>query len=345
MRRPIEESIYDPTLTRDEKLEILYRHYSVIGKTDGEPDNLLHAVMSEGLTDIEAAKYWTGAGGSRKWARYHAAAAVRSDPNAVEALALWAQLIPVDRVNDREAAYLAVLERAPTHRGSLAYLASVTTMDRPYESMEYAQRLLDVHPDALFGYESMGLAYERVGDPDTAASYYEKGIEATGSGFLLQVLDRLQNGESWIQPIDTVQPTVPSDDLPNSPTPSSPPAATSPPDEPPSRGPVPKPPAPAPAPTPPPETPEPVERYQNALNDYRAMADEYESITGQTYRGVANFCDYLRQSSNPMACRYVELAQQHLDAGRAEEAASVLQSAARHFPDDPLIQERMKRRR
>lgn len=98
----------------------------------------------------------------------------------------------------------------------------------------------------------------------------------------------------------------------------------------------------APPPPGPPETPKPVERYQNALNDYRAMADEFESITGQTYRGGEDVGEYSGQSSNSMAWRYMELAQQYLDAGHPEKAASVLRSAESQFPDDPLIRERMK---
>ena len=36
MQRPIEESVYDPTLTKDEKLDLLLRHYHSQGKYDGE---------------------------------------------------------------------------------------------------------------------------------------------------------------------------------------------------------------------------------------------------------------------------------------------------------------------
>ena len=46
-----------------------------------------------------------------------------------------------------------------------------------------------------------------------------------------------------------------------------------------------------------------------------------------------------------MVWRYMELGQQYLDAGHPEEAASVFEKAAQQFPDDPLIQERMKQRR
>ena len=46
-----------------------------------------------------------------------------------------------------------------------------------------------------------------------------------------------------------------------------------------------------------------------------------------------------------MVWRYMELGQQYLDAGHPEEAAAAFESAARQFPDDPLIQERMKERR
>ena len=309
------------------------------GKRITEPDDLLHAVMSEGLTDSEAAKYWAGVGSSNRWALHHAEAALRSDPDSVEALALWARELPRERKNERQAAYLAALERDPTHGGSLAYLASATMMDRPYESMEYAQRLLDVHPDTLLGYESMGLAYERVGDPDTAASYYEAGIEATESGFLRQALDRLKSGHSWIHPIGPAQTTTPPDDLPDAPAPSTPPATIGPPEEPPSRSPV------AEEPAPQWETPKPVERYLNALDHYRAMTVRFGSVTGQPYRGTKDFGDYAQKSSNWIACRYMELAQQYLDAGHPEEAASVFEKASRQFPDDPLIQRRMEQRR
>ena len=48
-------------------------------------------------------------------------------------------------------------------------------------------------------------------------------------------------------------------------------------------------------------------RYQNALNEYRVMADRFESVTGKPYRGVQDFGDYPNESSNWMAWRYMEL--------------------------------------
>ena len=327
MSRPIEESIYDPTLTKDQKHDLLLRHYSLPGNHVFEPDHLMDAVMSEGMTELEAAKYWAVEGGSHKWAIHHAEAALRSDPGSVEALALWAQELPLDRGVERQAAFMAVLERDPTHYAALISLANTTAMEQPYESIEYAKRLIDVHPDSGHAYKAMGQAYERLGDPDTAASYYEAGIEVAPQYQAVRVaLDFLNSGYSTIQPIEAAQGADDPVDLPDPPT--SAPVQPSP------RAPAPQ------APVPPRETPEPVERYQNALNEYRVMAGRFENVTGRQYQGVQDFGDYPEESSNWMAWRYMELGQQYLDAGHPEEAANVFRSATRQFPDDALIRQR-----
>ncbi len=345
MGRPIEESIYDPALTQAEKLDLLLRHYSIPGNHVTEPDALMDAVMTEGMTPLEAAEYWAGQGGSRKWALHHAEAALRDDPKSVDALALWARKLPLDRARDRHAAFLAVLELDPTHGDALANLASGTTMDQPFESMEYAQRLLDVYPESGFGYSLMGRAYERLGDPETAASYYDAGLEV-GPGFiaLRWARDFLRNGQSPIQPVEPAVPAPEPKRRPDAASPSD--APTSPPvegpgpsAEPRSPGGIPGPPAPTP------ETPEPVQRYRNAVDDYRSLADEFENITGKKYGGLQNLDGYAKQSTNWMAWRYMELAQQYLEAGKPGKAAEVFEKAERQFPDDPLIQERMERRR
>ncbi|MAF12476.1 hypothetical protein CMK11_18675 [Candidatus Poribacteria bacterium] len=344
MARPIEESIYDPTLTREDKVHLLHRHYGKPGNHVAEPDVLMDAVMTEGMTHLEAADYWAHDGGSREWALYHAEAALRSDPRSIEALTLWALWLPRGRRNEREAAFLAVLEQDPTHFQALANLAGATGKERPVESMEYATRMIDTRPDSGAGYASMAWAYEWLGDVDMAISYYEAGLKVSPKhGGILADLDRISRGIH----VDPLQAAEEANAAPDSPAPSSPPVTTGPPAEDASPASVPD----APGPPPPadsgpaPSTPAPVERYQNALDDYRSMADEFESITGQTYRGVEDFDSYSKESSNWMAWRYMELAQQYLDAGHPEEAASVFEKAAQQFPDDPLIQERMKQRR
>jgi hypothetical protein len=55
MARPIEESIYDPTLTKRQKVDLLLRHYNRLGLWNPPIDELRHHVMSEGMTDLEAA--------------------------------------------------------------------------------------------------------------------------------------------------------------------------------------------------------------------------------------------------------------------------------------------------
>ena len=253
MSRPIEESIYDPTLTKDQKHDLLLRHYSLPGNHVFEPDHLMDAVMSEGMTELEAAKYWAVEGGSHKWALYHAEAALRNHPDSVEALTMWARELPADRNNERQAAYLALLERDPTHREALASLASATMMERPSESMEYARRFMDAYPNAGSGYAYMGRAHERLGDRDAAESSYKAGLKVNPQhrGLLLAV-GYLNSGSPMIQPIEPVQ--APND-LPDAPTPSSTPATTEWPEEPSPRPPVQE------APVPPRETPEPVQRY------------------------------------------------------------------------------------
>ena len=72
----------------------------------------------------------------------------------------------------------------------------------------------------------------------------------------------------------------------------------------------------------------------------RVMADRFESVTGKPYRGVEDFGDYPEGSSNWMVWRFMELGRQYLDAGHPDEAANVFRSAARQFPDDPLIRQR-----
>ncbi len=94
MDRPIEESVYDPALTKEQKLDLLLRHYHDQGRSGGPVDELKHHVMSEGMTHLEAAKYWAVQGGSREWALYHAEAELRRDPSSLEALALWARELP-----------------------------------------------------------------------------------------------------------------------------------------------------------------------------------------------------------------------------------------------------------
>ena len=81
------------------------------------------------------------------------------------------------------------------------------------------------------------------------------------------------------------------------------------------------------------------------MDEYRTLADEFESLTGQPYQGLQDFDDYAEQSSNWMAWRYMELGRQYLEAGRPDEAAKVFEKAERQFPDDPLIQQRTKRSR
>ena len=332
MSRPIEESIYDPTLTKGEKLDLLLRHYQRNDNIVTEPDELFRIVMSEGMTDLEAANYWAVEGGSHEWAVYHAEAALRSDPNSVEALALWARELPRDRANESQAAFMAVLERDPTHRYALVNLAGATMMDQPFESMEYAKRLLDTYPDSGRGYLFMGQTHERLGDPDTAASYYEAGLKvAPDDGALQGSLVSLNNGRSWIKPIEPAQQTAAPGNLPD--RRSS--ATTDPPEEPSPRAPA--------SETVGPQTPESVERYQNALNEYRVMAGRFENVTGRQYQGVQDFGDYPEESSNWMAWRYMELGQQYLDAGHPEEAANVFRSATRQFPDDALIRQRGER--
>jgi len=347
MARPIEESIYDPTLTKAEKFDLLLRHWSREGKRVTEPDELYHAVMSGGMTDMEAAKYWSVEGGSRRWALYHAEAVLRSDPNSLEALTVRAQQQPRDRRIDREPAYLAILQRDPTHRKALAGLAGGTVWERPRGSMEYAKRYLDTYPESGGGYNRMGAAHERLGDLETARSYYEDGIKVAPNHFGLNMaLRRLDSGEPML-PLETRQATTEPRDPPpargaattSEPTIETPPTPTRPPE-----GPPPRPPAPV-SPGPPPETPKHVQAFGDSLDEYRTLADEFESLTGQPYQGLQDFDDYAEQSSNWMAWRYMELGRQYLEAGRPDEAAKVFEKAERQFPDDPLIQQRTKRSR
>ncbi len=342
MRRPIEESVYDPTLSKDEKLDLLLRHYHRDDNIVTEPDDLFRVVMSEGLTDLEAAQYWAVQGGKHEWAVYYAEAALRSDPGSVEALALWARELPPERITESEAAFLVVLERDPTHREALVRLAGATMIDQPFESMEYANRLIDVYPDSGRGYLFMGQAQERLGDHDAAAAYYEAGLKvAPDDGSLRGSLVYLNSGRSGIQPIEAAPVTVDPSKRPGAPALSSTPARKSPPDASAPRAPRPEPPPP---PAPPQETPEPVAPYQNALNDYRELADLFEGNTGETYRGIQDFDGYAKESSNWMAWRYMELERQYLDEGHLEEAEKVRESAEEQFPDDPLIRQRGQQR-
>ena len=333
MRRPIEESVYDPSLSKDEKLDLLLRHYSIPGNHVTEPDALMDAVMTEGMTELEAAKYWAVEGGSQKWALHHAEAVLRRDPRSVEALVLWAGELPIARRNERQAAFLAVLEIDPANRQALSNLAGGTAMEQPFESIEYADRLLEAYPDRGAGYAYMGRAYERLGDPDTAASYYEKGLKADpGHRGLLLAVHYLETG-TGVQPIAPAQRSD-ATDAPEMPTPPPVPSTASPGEDPSPRLHAPDATGPAP------ETPEPVKKHQKALNQYRAMAAEFENVTGEPYRGLQDFDDYAEQSSNWMAWRYMELGQQYLDAGEPDKAAEVFEKAERQFPDDPLIQQR-----
>ena len=135
-------------------------------------------------------------------------------------------------------------------------------------------------------------------------------------------------------------PGTPSTVLPAETPADDPPAdRPGPPAEPPSLGSI------SERPAPPPTTPEPVQRYQAALADYRSLADEFESITGQKYSGLQDFDRYAKRSSNWMAWRYMELCRQYLEAGKLDAAASVFDKAERQFPDDPLIHDRMERSR
>jgi len=81
------------------------------------------------------------------------------------------------------------------------------------------------------------------------------------------------------------------------------------------------------------------------MEEYRSLADEFESITGQKYGGLQDFDDYAKQTTNWMAWRYMELGQQYVEAGKPDKAAEVFEKAERQFPDDPLIQDRVNRSR
>ena len=127
-----------PTVTRNGGPGSTGDGASLAGADDHPPDELFHAAISEGMTDLEAVKYWAVEGGGHKWAIHHAEAALRSDPGSVEALAPWAQELPIDRRVERQAAFMTVLERDPTHYAALVSLANTTAMERPHESIEYA---------------------------------------------------------------------------------------------------------------------------------------------------------------------------------------------------------------
>ena len=60
---------------------------------------------------------------------------------------------------------------------------------------------------------------------------------------------------------------------------------------------------------------------------------------------MQDFDDYGKQSSNWMAWRYMELGRQYLEAGKPDAAAEVFEKAEQQFPDDPLVQDRVKRNR
>ncbi len=349
LARPIEESVYDPTLTKDEKIDLLYRHYHSSGRFDGPPDELLHAVLSEDMTDWEAAEYWDRVPYGDRWARYHAAAVLRSNPTSVDALLMWAKQSVTGpgsvSMSARSGAYLAVLQQDPTHPEALLQLANTTLQSQPLESGEYAKRMIDAHPDSYHGYLAMGMAYEQLRDVDAAKSYYDAGMEAEANFRIQMRLDNLENvrarfeQENGLGPIaEPAAAVAAATDRSRSPTPD--PAR-----EPSSRRAIPDTPEPPAPPGPPPETPAPVQKYQDAMEEYRSLADEFESITGQKYGGLQDFDDYAKQTTNWMAWRYMELGQQYVEAGKPDKAAEVFEKAERQFPDDPLIQDRVNRSR
>jgi tetratricopeptide (TPR) repeat protein len=256
----------------------------------------------------------------------------------VEALALWTRLLPPGRAVESQAAYLAVLERDPGHRQALSELATATMDDRPEESMEYGRRIAEAHPRIGEGYLVVGHGYERLGDPEAAAAEYRRGLEAVPKWrTLIAALNRLENGRSVIVPLDRTQPSNQPETEEAPIRPSAPEVTPQGADR--SVGPG------AQLPEPPARTPEVVQPYHEALEEFRALVEEYDRESGQTYQGIQDFDSYADESTNWMAWRYRELGQQYDDAGQTEQAEEVMDAGRRRFPEDRLLREQRGRNR
>jgi tetratricopeptide (TPR) repeat protein len=361
--RPIEASVYDPKLTKWQKRDLLFRYYHLQGLPNKPVDEMMHAVMSEGMTDLEAAEYWVGR--SNRWAVHHAEEALRSDPESMEALRLWVTRLSRARAAEAQAAYLAMLERDPDYYTALSSLMSATQRHRPEEALEYARWIVHIMPWSSVGYLHLGQAYERLGEPEAAALAYRDGLEvasesghragwlrglrnristsvlanggeacfASLSGPLQASLDALENGTSTIIPVRRAQPG--SGPRAEGLVRAGPTAQESMVQRgEPSRG------SATDGAARPDWTPDIVRPHLEATRAFRALVSEYRRVSGKTYESIHDFPPYARKTNNWMAWRYKALAEQYREADQPDEAERVMDAARHWFPDDRLLRER-----